>query len=110
MPALASSTVSSDGLFILHLQLVDDLEMRRRQVPDGPLLLHDAAFRVDDLEPVLLHDPIVLVEDLALEQPEALRRVDAPPEVHAGFVELELDAPRHEPVERDFDWYPEIER
>ena len=41
--------------------MIADFEMRCGQVPDDPLLLHDAAHRVDDLESVLLYDPIVPV-------------------------------------------------
>src|ERR1700681_1408597 len=47
-------------------------------------------------------------KDVARDTREALPGVYAPRQAHAGFVELELDAPRHEPVERNFDRYPEI--
>src|SRR5258706_15938163 len=110
MPPLAPSSVSSDGLFIRRLQLVAELEVRRNQVPDEPLLLHDAAARIDHLEAEFLDDPIVLLEDLALKQPKTLGRVGAPTEIHPGLVKLQLDASSHQAVERHLDRHAEIQR
>ena len=46
----------------------------------------------------------------ALEQAEALDRVGAPAQVHAGLVVLELGAPRQDAVERDLERHAEVER
>ena len=54
--------------------------------------------------------PVVLVEDLGLEDAEALGRVRAPAHVHAGLVELQLHAPGQQPVERDVDRHAEVDR
>ena len=80
------------------------------QFPHESLLFGDACARIDDVQIELIHDSIILVEYFALKQTEAFGRVRAPAQVHARFVELELHAARHEPVERDLDGHSEIER
>ena len=65
--------------------------------------------RVDDLHAELVDEVIVLVQHLALKHPKALDRVRAPAEVHPGLVELELDAPRHQSIDRDVDRHAEVE-
>ena len=56
------------------------------------------------------HELIVLVEHLALEQPEAFDRVGAPAEIHARLVELQLHAAGHQPVDRHIDRHAEVQR
>src|SRR5580693_4329657 len=108
MSPLAPSTSPSDKVIgCLHVVTVD---VRQHQLPDQLLLCGDAADGIDDLEAVLVHDSIVLVEDLALKEPEALGGIRAPAQVHPGPVTLELHPPCHQPVQRDVDWYPEIQR
>ena len=52
--------------------------------------------------------PVVLLEHLALEHPEALDGVRAPAHVHARLVELQLDAPGEQAIGRDLDRHAEI--
>src|SRR6267154_2655093 len=98
----AAASGSSDGLLIGDLRAlrhVSGFHMPRDQVANQPLLLGDAPDGVDDVEAELVHDSIVLIENFALKQPEALHRVRAPAEIHAGFIELQLDPPRHQTIE-----------
>ena len=66
--------------------------------------------RVDDAQPELVDEPIVLVEHLALEHPEALDGVRAPAHVHARLVELQLDAARQQAIGRHLDRHAEVDR
>ena len=91
-------------------QRIDSLQFARHQLPHAALLIGDAAGRVDDLQAELVDEVVVLLEHLALEQAEALVHVGAPAHVHAGLVELQLHPPREQPVERDLDRHPEVER
>src|SRR6266566_7917741 len=100
MPPLAPSTLSGDTSGGL---LIGDLHVHRFDVPGNQgtntsLLRDDAAGTVDQLEAEFLHNPIILVQDLPLEQAEALDRIRAPAQIHARLVKLELHAARQEPV------------
>src|SRR2546426_6230529 len=110
MPPLAPSTGSdgSEGLVIARL-LVRRRHLPRNQRPNQPLLLGDAARSADHFQTVFIDDAIVLVEYLALEQPEAFNRIVAPAEIHAGLVEFELHAAGHQAVERNVDGHAEVE-
>src|SRR5262245_13318686 len=79
------------------------IEVRRRKPADDLLLNGNAADGVDDFEAELVDQTIVLAQHLSLEETKALERIGAPAEVHTGFVELQLDTPSHETVERDVD-------
>src|SRR5262249_59752745 len=87
-----------------------DLQVLRDQFAKRPLLVRDAALGGDYAQAELFDDPIVLVEDLALEDPEALDQVRAPAHVHASLVEFQLDAPRQEAIGRDLDRHAEVDR
>src|SRR5579864_1681341 len=89
-PAGGVSSPRSDGLVIGHLQLVR-VDLLGDERAHQPLLLGDAAGGLDHLEPVLVHEPIVLPQDLSLEHPKAVDRVCAPAEIHTCLVEFELD-------------------
>src|ERR1700733_8816450 len=70
---------------------------------DDLLLLADALGGVDFGEAVFVGDSAVLVEDAALEEPEAADEIGSEAEVHAGFVILELRAAGNEAGEADID-------
>src|SRR2546428_11807833 len=108
MPPLAPSTGSdgSEGLVIARL-LVRRRRLPRTQRANQALLLGDASRSADHFETVFIDDAIILVEYLALEQPEAFNRIVAPAEIHAGLVEFELHAPRHQAVQRNVDRHTE---
>src|SRR5687768_5984315 len=103
------SPTGSDGLLIANLHVVQR-QARRDQTAYVALLLGDAADGGDDLEAELVDEAIIFLEHLALEQPEAFDRIGAPAEIHPRFVELELDAARHQPIERNVDRHAEVER
>src|SRR2546422_10350885 len=110
MPPLAPSTGSdgSEGLVIARLH-VRRRNLPRNQRPNEALLLGDAARGADYFQAVFIDDAIILVEHLALEQPEAFNRIVAPAEIHAGLVEFELHAPSHQTVQRNVDRQTEVE-
>src|SRR5215467_6240572 len=114
MPPLAPSTGAggwpgSEGLVIGYLP-TRRLHLARDQRPDEVLLLGDAARGIDDLEAEFVYQPIILVQNAPLEQPEALDGIAAPAEIHPCFVEFELHAPGHQPIERDVNRHAEVER
>src|ERR1700736_1819479 len=102
MPPLAPLASASDEVVIDHLHAAY-LDVLGDYLADDSLLLGDAALRVDDVEAELVHQSIILVQHFALEQPEAFDRIRAPAQIQARLVELELDAARHQPVERHLD-------
>src|SRR6266566_9526869 len=100
MPPFAPATLSGDTSGGL---LIGDLHVHRLDVPgnqgtDASLLSDDTAGAVYQLEAEFLHNPIILVQDLPLEQAEALDRIGAPAQIHPRLVKLELHAARQEPV------------
>src|SRR5437660_599016 len=110
MPPLAPSTsptVGSEGLVIGNLHLGRMHEPRNQRTHE-PLLLGDAADGIDDFQPELVDDPIILVQHLALKQAKTLDGIAAPAQVYPRLVELEFDAPGHEAVERHLDRHAEI--
>src|SRR3954462_15612817 len=74
------------------------VQLPRNQISDVLLLIGDRHGRVDDAEAELIDEAIVFLEDLALKNSEAVDEVLAPAHVHAGLVELQLDAPRHQTI------------
>jgi hypothetical protein len=42
---------------------------------------------------------VVFLEYFSLEQPETLDRIVAPAEIHAGFIEFQLDPSREQPID-----------
>ena len=84
--------------------------MLGHQFSKRALLLRDAAARVHDAQPVLLDDVVVLVEDLALEDAEAVHGVRAPAHVHARLVELQLHASREQAIQGHLDRDAEVHR
>src|SRR6476661_5714649 len=101
MPPLApSSDAESEGLIVSHLH-VRGRDLPGNQGAHQALLLGDASGGADYFQAILVHDPIILVKDLPLKQPEALDGIVTPAQIHPRFIELELDAPRHQTVERD---------
>ena len=103
------SSVMSSSSGIVHVRDRARLELLRHQLADEPLLIGDAARRVDHPQAEFLDHLIVLRRAPPLEQPEALVHVRAPAQVHARLVELQLDAPRQQPLERDVDRHAEVE-
>src|SRR5262245_21186512 len=99
MPPVAPSIGSSDGLLIGRLQLLSKIEVRGDHMTDEPLLFHDAAGGVNHLEPELVYQTIILVQNLALKEPEALDRICTPTEVHAGFIEFQFHTPGEESLD-----------
>src|SRR5262245_51899524 len=77
---------------------------------DGLLLARYVARRVDDSEAELHRELIVYVEHATLEEAEALGGIGGQPDVHAGLVVLELRPPGEQPLQRDVDRHPEVER
>src|SRR5437879_2461539 len=110
MAPFAPSSWGSDGLLIGSLHIVHAFDVRRHDRAHQALLFGDTAYRIDDLQAVLLDDAIVFGEHLALKQTEAFSRLRAPAEIHAGFVKLQLNAARHQAIERDVNRDAEIQR
>src|SRR5438552_18475504 len=98
-PVAPSLGSSDDGLVIDNLHVAGRYLFGDERAHD-PLLLGDARAGVHDLEAEFLDDFIILVEDLALEQAEALDRIRAPSQVNPRLVEFHLDAPRHQAIHR----------
>src|SRR5438045_2929186 len=99
LPAIAALRWSRSLVAAQHLL---------RHAADDPLLGRDVAGRVDDAEIEFTGEPVVDVEDAALEQPEALDRVGREPEVHAGLVVLELRPAAEQAIERDLDRHAKV--
>src|SRR5260221_2820867 len=75
-------------------------------LPDLLLLMVDAPGAVDDPQAILGRHPVVLLQHPPLEQPEALDRVLAQAEIHAGLVKLDLRARSEDPADGDVDRHP----
>ena len=64
---------------------------------------------VDDAEAELVHQAIVLVEDLPLEDAEALNSIGAPSHVEPRFIELQLDPSGEQAIDGHLDGHPEVD-
>src|SRR3954462_9118093 len=85
-----------------------NLQMLRDELAKRSLLFGDAPYRIDDAQAELLDQPVVLVKDFALKDPETFNRIRTPPHIQSGFVELQLHTPRYQPIGRDLDRHPKI--
>src|SRR3954463_6911412 len=97
-PPAGCSGVSDDGSVIDNLRSAG-VHMLRDDPAHHALLVCNAAACVDDMHPEFTHDLIVLVEHSSLKQPEAFHRVRAPAEIHARFIEFQLDPARQQAID-----------